>query len=160
MIVFDLACSNGHRFEGWFASSDEYARQRERKLVSCPMCDDAAIERIPSARVNVSKGVAPSPPQPAASAPAGNAPTANVPAPTPGGEAVAGVPAEMLVKLREFVKSFENVGRRFAEEARKIHYDEAPARPIRGQASPEEAKALEEEGIEFSSLPPFLGEGH
>ncbi len=62
----------------------------------------------------------------------------------------------MIAKLREIVRNTENVGRRFPEEARRIHYDEAPARAIRGQASPEEAQELREEGIEFASLPPLL----
>jgi hypothetical protein len=69
---------------------------------------------------------------------------------------IAGFPMELVAKLREAVKSAENVGRRFPEEARKIHYEEAPARAIRGQASKEESAELEEEGIEFSSLPDFL----
>ena len=66
----------------------------------------------------------------------------------------------MLVKLREIVSSVENVGRRFPEEARKIHYEEVPARPIRGQASADEARELADEGIEFAPLPPFLTESH
>jgi hypothetical protein len=140
MIVFELACSHGHRFEGWFASSDEFARQRERSLVTCPICDDAHVERIPSARVSVPKGREPAPQAPAAKTE----------------EVAAGVPPEMLAKLRDMVKQTENVGRRFPEEARKIHYEEIPPRPIRGQASPEEAKALNDEGIEFAPVPPFL----
>ena len=71
-------------------------------------------------------------------------------------DSVAGLPAELIRKLREVVRKTENVGRRFPEEARKIHYDEVPARAIRGQASKDEAEALREEGIEFASLPPFL----
>ena len=139
MIVFDLACAHGHRFEGWFASGEEYARQRERSLVTCPVCNDAAVERLPSARVSVPKGAAPAPAEG-----------------TPANEVAAGLPAEVMTRLREIVKQTENVGRRFPEEARKIHYEEAPARPIRGQASAEEAEALNDEGIEFASVPPFL----
>ncbi len=71
-------------------------------------------------------------------------------------EAITGFPAELVAKLREVVRNTENVGRRFPEEARKIHYEEVPARPIRGQASKEESAALAEEGIEFSPLPDFL----
>jgi hypothetical protein len=144
MIVYELACAQGHRFEGWFASGDEFARQRERGLVTCPSCNDASIERLPSARVNV----------PAASS---NAPAPPVPAPAPAvREMAAGLPPEVVRQLRDLVKQTENVGRRFPEEARKIHYEEVPARPIRGQASAEEAEALNEEGIEFASVPPFL----
>jgi hypothetical protein len=144
MIVYELACAHGHRFEGWFASGEDYARQRERALLTCPICDDAHVERVPSARVSVPKGA------PAPAAPA----SANPGAPA---QAVAGgLPPELLSQLREIVKQTENVGRRFPEEARKIHYEEVPPRPIRGQASPEEAQSLTEEGIEFAPVPPFL----
>jgi hypothetical protein len=145
MIVYELVCAHGHRFEGWFASAEEFVRQHEATLVACPLCDDVHVERVPSARVAVAKGVA----------------RDNEPAETPAdrdGEstAIAGLPAEVVAKLKEIVHQTENVGRRFPEEARKIHYEEIPARPIRGQASPEEADELREEGIEFASLPPFL----
>jgi len=146
MIVYELTCAHAHRFEGWFASGDDYASQRERGLVTCPMCDDAHVERVPSARVSVPKGAtrAASPPRPSA------------PTPPPAQDASAGLPAELLAKLREVVKQTENVGTRFPEEARRIHYEEVPARPIRGQASADDAKALQDEGIEFSPVPPFL----
>ena len=143
MIVFELACAQGHRFEGWFASSEDFAKQRERSLISCPLCNDAHVERIPSARVSVPKG---------APAEVSTAPTV-APASAP---VAAGLPPEVVAHLREIVKNTENVGRRFPEEARKIHYEEVPPRAIRGQASPEEAKALTDEGIEFAPLPPSL----
>jgi len=143
VIVYELACSHGHRFEGWFASSDAYAEQRERALVTCPLCNDASVDRVPSARVSVSKGAPPAPAQPAAPSPSRS-------------DAAANLPAEVLTMLRDIVKKTENVGRGFAEEARKIHYEEVPARPIRGQASSEEAEALRDEGIDFASVPPFL----
>ena len=143
MIVFDLACVQGHRFEGWFPSGEDFERQQAGELVRCPVCDAGEVKRLPSARVNVGKSAAP----PVHPAPA-------EPAPRP--EAVAGLPPELIAKLREVVRASENVGGRFPEEARRIHYNEAPARSIRGQASPEEADALREEGIDFASLPPFL----
>lgn len=151
MIIFELVCSHGHRFEGWFASGEEFARQQERTLVTCPVCDDARIERLPSARVSVAKGAA-----------RDNAPPAEATEErSPVGEAAVGLPTEALVKLREMVRNTENVGRRFPEEARKIHYQEIPPRAIRGQASRDEAKALTDEGIEFTSLPSYLsGETH
>jgi hypothetical protein len=146
MIIFELACAHGHRFEGWFASGEEFVRQQEQSLVVCPICDDAHVERLPSARVSVTKGAA-----------RDNAPPAEPgeerDAPVP---AAAGLPSEAVARLREIVRNTENVGRRFPEEARKIHYQEVPARAIRGQASRDEAKALTEEGIEFTSLPSFL----
>jgi hypothetical protein len=147
MIVYDLACDHGHRFEGWFGSADDFAGQQERGLVACPVCDSASVARIPSARVNVGRSEAPSAGTEAR--PAGE--------PAPAGKPVAaGLPAEVVAKLREIVRSTENVGRRFPEEARKMHYDEVPPRPIRGQASPEEAESLRDEGIDFSPVPPFL----
>ena len=141
MIVFDLRCAHGHGFEGWFASGEEFARQQEAKLVRCPLCDDARVERRPSARVHVKKGAA----------------TMDQPvAKDPPQEAIAGFPAELIARLRDIVRNTEDVGERFPAEARKIHYEEVPARPIRGKASREEAQALTDEGIEFSPLPPFL----
>jgi hypothetical protein len=146
MIIFELACGQGHRFEGWFASSDDFARQSEAEMVRCPVCDDAGVARVPSAKVFVRGATAGPPP------PAGVAPT-EVAAPQ---QAIAGLPAEIVAKLREIVRNTENVGPRFPEEARKIHYDEAPARAIRGQASKEESAELAEEGIDVATLPDFL----
>ena len=145
MIVFDLVCVQGHRFEGWFASGDAFDEQQHKKLVRCPMCDEQHVERLPSARVRVSKGEAavdaPKPPEPQ--------------------EAVVGLPADLLAKLREVVRKTEDVGERFPEEARKIHYNESPQRAIRGRATKEDAEALKDEGIEFQTLPPFLtGDSH
>ena len=147
MIIFDLACTHGHRFEGWFASTEDYAQQSERNLVRCPVCDVASVARIPSARVHTGKAVAPvERPAPAAK-PSSAQPTENLP-----------IPAEIMQKLREIVKSAEDVGVRFPDEARKIHYEEAPPRAIRGHASAEEAESLREEGIDVTSLPAFLTE--
>jgi hypothetical protein len=140
MIVFDLICAKGHVFEGWFASGAEFDRQKESRLVSCPVCDGSDVERRPSARVRVAKARQAAP----------------APVPAAGGEAIAGIPPEVLAKLREVVRNTEDVGERFPEEARKIHYDEVPTRSIRGRASREEAEALAEEGIDFSTLPPIL----
>jgi len=141
MIVFDLLCAQGHGFEGWFASGDEFLRQQRAELVRCPICDDMRVQRRPSAKVRVTKAASPAAPPQATAAPA---------------DAVAGVPAEVIAKLREIVRNTEDVGARFPEEARRIHYREAPERAIRGQASREDAQALTEEGITFSSLPPIL----
>jgi hypothetical protein len=151
MIVFELRCTHGHRFEGWFASGEEFTRQQASSLITCPICDDARIERLPSARVSVAKEAA-----------RDNAPSAEPSeAEAASANMVSGLPAEAVAKLREIVRNTENVGRRFPEEARKIHYREVAPRPIRGQASREEAKALTDEGIEFASLPPFLtGDTH
>ena len=136
MIVYDLICAHHHRFEGWFESPGEYKRQREGSAIRCPICDDAAIERRPTANVRVARGAA-------------------------RGEArrevaVAGGDGEALKLMRRLIAQTENVGRAFPEEARKIHYDEAPKRGIRGQATVEEAEELRDEGIDFLSLPSVL----
>ena len=140
MIVYDLNCANGHAFEGWFSSGAEFDRQNAARLVSCPVCDGSEVERRPSAKVRVAKARAAPPIPPVATRT----------------DAIAGIPPDLLSKLREAVRNSEDVGARFPEEARKIHYDEAPPRSIRGQASREEAEALTEEGIDFSQLPPIL----
>jgi hypothetical protein len=140
MIVFDLTCAHGHRFEGWFASGDDFERQAKAVMVRCPVCDDASVVRVPSAKVHVGRATV-------------DAPRV---ADEPEAETVAGLPVELIRKLREIVRNTENVGRRFPDEARKIHYEEVPPRPIRGQASKDDAEALREEGIDFASLPPFL----
>jgi hypothetical protein len=160
MIVYELACAQEHRFEGWFASAEDYASQRERSLVRCPLCDDDAIERRPSANVHVrvqkragkrsgrarAVEAAGETAESAAAAPATPATDAQVP----------DVRGEVLKVLRAMVAASDDVGTAFAEEARKIHYEEAPARSIRGQASPEEAADLREEGIDFLSVPDVL----
>lgn len=136
MIVYDLMCTHRHRFEGWFDSAEEYARQRDQTAIRCPICDDGAIERRPTANIRVGRGAA-----------AGGARNE---------VAVAGGDGDGLKLLRRLVAQTENVGRAFPEEARKIHYDEAPKRGIRGQATPDEADELREEGIDFLSLPGAL----
>ena len=151
MIVYDLSCSAGHAFEGWFDSGAEFARQKEAGLVACPVCDGVDVERLPAAKVRVAKA---QPRVPASSSNSSSTPSSKSPPATR--DAIAGIPPELLAKLREVVRNTEDVGERFPEEARKIHYDEAPPRSIRGQASREEAEALTEEGIDFSQLPPIL----
>jgi hypothetical protein len=150
MIIFELGCTQGHRFEGWFASAEDFARQSRSDMVHCPTCDDAHVLIVPSARVRVSKGVGEL--VPSATSASVQEPTNEVAAPNN----LPPIPMEWVQKLRETIRNTENVGRRFAEEARKIHYDEVPARAIRGQASAEEAESLRDEGIDFASLPPFL----
>jgi hypothetical protein len=136
MIVYDLICAHQHRFEGWFESAGEYARQRDGSVIRCPICDDAAIERRPTANIRVARGAAPRE--------------------APKEVALAGGDGEALKLVRRLVAQTENVGRAFPEEARKIHYDEAPKRGIRGQATHEEAEELRDEGIDFLALPSVL----
>src|SRR5262249_38481699 len=129
------------------ASAEDFARQVEASMVHCPVCDDEHVAIVPSAKVHVGKSTHPASPAVA---------DAPVEAKDSTEDVTAGIPVELLRKLRDAVKNAEDVGRRFPEEARKIHYDEVPARAIRGQASKEEADSLREEGIDFASLPPFL----
>ena len=132
MKVLNLRCSNDHRFEGWFASDDDFQSQGERGLVSCPMCNDSSIFRLPSApRLNVSK-------------------QREVATTEPGAQAQ--MQAHWLRAVRHMMKNTEDVGDRFPEEARRIHYGESEERGIRGRASPEDADALREEGIEVMAV--------
>lgn len=145
MIVFDLLCAGGHRFEGWFASAAEFASQNERRLVGCPTCGSASVERVPSAtRANL--GAQPPKPQP----------EPGKPQKTPDMEgkdpfAIAQILYSRM--LDELLSKSEDVGKQFPEEARRIHYKEAPARAIRGQATDEEHDELVDEGIPVARLP-------
>ena len=137
MIVFNLGCENNHRFEGWFASSEDFERQSGGKMVTCPLCGNANVSRLPHAP---HIGAAAKPRQKAA-----------VPA---AGQQYANVGKEMLARLVErILENTEDVGAEFPEEARKIHYQESPERRIRGTASSEEVEALKDEGIEVVALP-------
>lgn len=145
MKVLDLQCRHGHGFEGWFGSEDDFRLQQERQLVACPMCGDTELTRLPSApRLNLSGAKESPAPAAAAAAPA---------APPAGAMVPAEVQALWLKAVRHVMQNTENVGERFADEARRIHYGEAEARAIRGNASPEEAQALVEEGIDVMALP-------
>lgn len=137
MIIFDLTCNNDHGFEGWFQSAEGFEQQLQAGLVSCPYCGSVEIRRVPSA-VHVGKSSA-------SGASAGEPVTAV----SPQGE-LLGVYQKLLAAL---IAGSEDVGKEFASEARKIHYLEAPARSIRGQATSEEFDALREEGIEVLHFP-------
>ena len=144
MIVFDLHCRKGHRFEGWFASAKEFASQRKRGLLSCPSCGDTGIEKGLSApRLNMG-AVEPKAPLQRTQDMEGKDPFAV---------------AQMLYSrmLDEILTKSEDVGARFPEEARKIYYQEAPGRGIRGQATQAEHDDLVDEGIPVARfpVPPF-----
>jgi hypothetical protein len=142
MIVFDLLCGVGHRFEGWFGSAGDFASQKERRLLACPTCGSLQIERIPSAsRVNLG---APEPKAPAQ------------PAKTPDMEGKDPFAiAQMLYSrmLDELLTKTEDVGKQFPAEARRIFYKQEPARAIRGQATEQEHDDLVDEGIPVARLP-------
>jgi hypothetical protein len=148
MIKYALACDQAHAFESWFPSSDSYETQRARGLVTCPVCGSTKVEKALMAPQVARKD------RRAEAAPVSNEAAA------PGPEQVAMVsPAEKELRARiralreELMKTADPVGDRFAEEARKIHYGETEFRSIYGQATPEEAKELAEEGVAFHALP-------
>jgi hypothetical protein len=149
MIRYNLRCERDHAFESWFQSSSAYESQEKRKLVNCPVCGSAKVERAIMAPQIVSKKGRDVPVQ----APAA-APEATAPASTP---LMMAQERELRTKLRELrdhiVKNADNVGERFPNEARKMHYGDIEHRPIYGEASPEEARSLIEEGVEVSPLP-------
>lgn len=141
MIVLNVLCQEGHAFEGWFASTDAFRSQCARMLVNCPQCHTPHVKLMPSAP-HVKRG-----------APERSA--ADVPAAAPPRQASEVPPAMMQAyqALLLAAKKAENVGERFPEEARRIHYQEAPARTIRGVASASETLALIDEGITVLPAP-------
>jgi hypothetical protein len=149
MIRYNLHCDRGHAFESWFQSSMAYESQEKRKLVNCPVCGSAKVERAIMAPQIVSKKGR----EGAVAAPAAPAEVA-APASTP---LLMAQERELRAKLKELrdhiVKNADNVGERFPNEARKMHYGDIEHRPIYGEASPDEARALIEEGVEVSPLP-------
>jgi hypothetical protein len=141
MVIYNLICKKEHRFEGWFPNYEEFQKQAEKKLISCPTCGTTKVEKLPHAcAVHVKKEEAPAPQKK----------PENVPA-------IPASPAEfkeMLLKVHHYIKqNFEDVGPRFAEEARQIHHGKSEERPIHGTATAEEREALIEEGIPHAVLP-------
>ncbi|HEX4842107.1 MAG TPA: DUF1178 family protein [Limnobacter sp.] len=153
IIIYDLECEYAHRFEGWFRSSEDFDGQRERKLLTCPECGTSAIRKVPS-KINIGQNRSPDP-RPAGES-ANSKPVPTAPAVTSKGHAMEVATAFVMARqaLAALINHSEDVGDRFAEEARKIHYEEAPVRAIRGQASLEEFEELRDEGIEIFALPP------
>jgi hypothetical protein len=154
MIRYTLRCERDHNFESWFQDSAAYDTQVKRKLVSCPVCDSVKVEKaIMAPRIVGKKGRERAEPAPAP-APAVEAPAAPTPGATP---LMMAQERELRSKLKELrdhiVKNADNVGEKFPNEARKMHYGEIEHRPIYGEASPEEAKSLIDEGVEVSPLP-------
>ncbi len=143
MIAFDLNCSNGHRFEGWFASSEDYSKQQSSGLLACPVCNDITVQKALSVPHVPKKG---------------NQRSLSVPvaAETAKADALPPVVVELVQKLAvaqtEMLKQSQWVGGQFAETARAIHYGEEADRIIHGETSAEEAKALMEEGVPVAPL--------
>jgi hypothetical protein len=134
MKVLNLRCGQQHTYEGWFSSEEDFVSQQGRGILACPLCGDTETTRLPSApRLNVSRH-------------AGTEPAR-------GAGAELTLQSQWLRAVRHVMESTEDVGERFPEEARRIHYGEVEERGIRGRASPEDADALREEGIEVVALP-------
>ena len=171
MIRYTLACASGHAFESWFPSSGAYDEQAARGLVACPVCDSRKVGKAPMAPA-VARADKPADrhadgrAEPVPASPPARPPAAT-PAPAPADAPVAMI-AEPERRLRallravreEVTRTADHVGPRFSEEARAMHYGEAPARAIYGEASLAEARALVEEGIEVAPLPPAPDDRH
>lgn len=134
MIVFDLICKDQHRFEGWFASGEEFTLQKGRGLLECPVCGGAHVEKLPAAKIRKQQEVA-------------------KPAQASVAEAAKSEQIDVSRIIDYVLTHSEDVGTRFAEEARKIHYRDAAQRSIRGVTTRREAEDLHDEGIPVFSLP-------
>jgi hypothetical protein len=154
MIRYSLRCERDHSFESWFQNSSAFDAQVRRKLVACPVCGSAKVEKAIMAPQIVSKKGRDIAAPTAAPEPAAPASDVTAPASTP---LLMAQERELRAKLKELrdhiVKNADNVGERFPNEARKMHYGDIEHRPIYGEASPDEARALIDEGVEVSPLP-------
>ena len=163
MIHYALQCERGHAFESWFQSSAAYESQEKRKLVNCPVCGSAKVDRaIMAPQIVSKKGRASAEPAAAEAAPPASAPAAAAAAAPASTPLMMAQERELRAKLKELrehiVKNADNVGERFPNEARKMHYGDIEHRPIYGEASPDEARALIEEGVEVTPLPVLPGD--
>ena len=153
MKVLDLQCLQGHAFEGWFSSEDDFQRQLSTGLLTCPMCGEADVTKLPSApRLNLSGATEPATAQRAAR------PTSTPTQLAATNDAVASLPSQALQAawlqmVRQVMANTEDVGQRFAEEARRMHYGESESRGIRGQATAAQTEELLDEGIAVMPLP-------
>jgi hypothetical protein len=151
MKVLDLKCAQHHFFEGWFASEDDFQSQLSRGLVSCPLCGDAhVLKQLSAPRLNLGASPQAEPAPPPAAEPAPSTLPATLPPPE--------AQAAWMKMMREVVAKTEDVGERFANVARQMHYGEVEERGIRGRTTPKQAMELLEEGIGVMPLPPSLNE--
>ena len=153
MIRYALRCERGHEFESWFQSSSAYDSQRKRGLVMCPTCDSAKVEKAIMAPRIAGKRKSKNAEAPVAAPASETVPNQLVMSPQE---------RELVTKLRELrdhvVNNADNVGTKFPEEARKMHYGETKSRAIYGEASHDEAQALADEGVEVAPLPVLPGD--
>ena len=135
MVVYDLICNEGHRFEGWFKDLPDLEEQLQKELISCPICDSKYVTRVPSVFGQVKSGK-------------------KMPEMPSLDEFAAKSPEERIKELSSYIeKSFENVGTNFANEALKMHYGATPKRNIYGQSSVQEEETLKNEGVNFAKMP-------
>jgi hypothetical protein len=157
MKVLNLRCANGHGFEGWFGSEDDFLGQNGRGLVECPLCADKVITRMPSApRLNLSGAKEPRSAKHQQGHPGQPADASSRPAEVADAQAeraLSELHQRWLKAVKHTLENTEDVGDRFAEEARRIHYGESQERGIRGVTSQQEREALQDEGIEVMALP-------
>jgi hypothetical protein len=166
MIRYALNCTDGHVFESWFQNSAAFDKQKKRGLVTCPICGSGKVEKAIMApqlmRTDVERPAAPiAPPSPPPSNPQAATPAPPPLPPVPAGKSSVAIMSRQERELRQKLKELRDhvtknanyVGPRFPEEARKMHYGEIEHRSIYGEASPDDAKELHEEGIEFHPLP-------
>lgn len=156
MIHYTLRCGDGHEFDAWFKSSASFDEQAARNLLDCPVCGRTDIARaLMAPRIRTGRAALP-PPQESAPEPAAQEPVRTMAVATPPSAAPA-IPPRMRAVLQriraEVERNCDYVGPRFAQEARRMHDKEQPARPIYGEASQEEVKALEEDGIDVARIP-------
>jgi hypothetical protein len=153
MIRYALRCDRGHEFDSWFQSSAAYDSQHKRGLVACPMCESTKVDKAIMAPRIARKGKSKSAPEPVATPVEDTASTSLVMAPQE---------RELLSKLKELrdhvLKNADNVGNKFPDEARKMHYGDIEHRAIYGEATTEEARALIDEGVEVAPLPVLPGD--
>ncbi|MCD2344278.1 DUF1178 family protein [Ideonella azotifigens] len=162
MKVWNLRCAGGHGFEGWFGSEQDFVDQQQNGLLSCPMCGDAQVERLPSApRLNLSGA---KPPKPSRAVTEKTQPLPEATPEASGGgmaqqqltispEGLAALQTAWMGMVQQVLSKTEDVGERFPEEARRMHYGETESRSIRGQATAEQRAELSDEGIEVLALP-------
>ena len=158
MIRYALTCDSAHEFESWFASSASFEDQAKRGFVTCPVCDSAKVERAVMAPSVARTDLGPQAPGPVTEAPA---PAASAPAPVALMSEKEQAFREMVTALHRHVsETAEHVGKRFADEALKIHHGEAESRAIFGEATADDARMLHEEGVDFLPLPRLPGSGN
>lgn len=158
MIRYTLICDNAHDFESWFASSAGFEDQVKRGFVNCPVCNSAKVERAIMAPSVARTDLGPKAPEPSAEP---SAPKAAAPAPVALMSEKEKAFREMVTALHRHVsENAEHVGKHFADEALKIHHGEAEERAIYGEATPDDARMLHEEGVEFLPLPRLPGSGN